>query len=264
MTNELVGMIKEVMFVFAMSFVRITACFTVIPFLNARSLGSAMIRNGFVAALAIFLYPTIVSQQPNTSPQLVELILLLLKESMIGMFIGFIATIPFWAMESAGFIIDNQRGASMANMNNAMTGSESSPMGIFFSQSFLAFFLSVGLFLMLLEIVLSSYVAWPIFSFYPKLGPEAMLFFMKQFDLIITVSVWLAAPAMICMFITEFGIALIGRSAPQLNVFILAMPIKSAVALMLLIAYFSIILEMSEKISLQLPKYIKELGATFL
>ena len=57
--------------------------------------------------------------------------------------------------------------------------------------------------------------------------------------MIIKISMWLAAPIVICMFITEFGIALISRAAPQLNVFILAMPIKSAVALMILTVYIT-------------------------
>ena len=122
----------------------------------------------------------------------------------------------------------------MASSLNPMSGSESSPMGILFSQTFAAIYLISGVFLILIKGIFFSYQAWPIFSFFPQLDMAATTFFLNQFDLIITLAVWLAAPIIICMFITEFGIALISRSAPQLNVFILAMPIKSAIAVAIL------------------------------
>ena len=256
----MVSGIKEVLFIYSMAMVRMTACFTVMPLLNAKSLGSAMIRNGVVGGLAIFLYPMIEAQQPEILPEMGALLLLLAKEAFIGILIGFIATIPFWAMESAGFFIDNQRGASMANSTNAMTGSESSPTGIMFAQAFLGIYLTSGMLLVLLEAVFKSYETWPLFSFYPVLKSQAMLFFMHQFDLIIITAVWFAAPAIIAMFLAEFGVALISRSAPSLNVFILAMPIKSGVALSVLVVYFATIMELSKKFSLQLPEFITQLG----
>jgi type III secretion protein T len=44
------------------------------------------------------------------------------------------------------------------------------------------------------------------------------------------------------MFLAEFGLALISRFAPQLNVFILSMPIKSAVAIAILMVYLPIVI----------------------
>jgi type III secretion protein T len=49
----------------------------------------------------------------------------------------------------------------------------------------------------------------------------------------------LAAPIIALMFLAEFGLAIVSRFAPQIQVFILAMPIKSAIAILILIFYFS-------------------------
>jgi type III secretion protein T len=54
--------------------------------------------------------------------------------------------------------------------------------------------------------------------------------------------VLIAAPVVIAMFLSEFGLALVSRFAPQLNVFILSMPIKSGVAIALLTVYCSFII----------------------
>ncbi|MNL71828.1 flagellar biosynthesis protein FliR [compost metagenome] len=50
-----------------------------------------------------------------------------------------------------------------------------------------------------------------------------------------------AAPAVIAMFLAEVGLALVSRFAPQLQVFFLAMPIKSALALLVLVLYTKVL-----------------------
>ncbi len=260
MPPEMTAEIKNVFFIYSMTMVRMAAAFNTLPILNKQVVGGAMIRNGIVGSLAIFLYPMVAAQEPDSSPGMMIIFTIILKEVMIGMMIGFLATIPFWIMEAAGFVIDNQRGASMASTMNPMSGSETSPMGLLFSQSFTCIYLISGTFLILLGSLFHSYKAWPIFSFYPELNQSAVLFFMGQFDTIITLAVWLAAPIMICMFITEWGIALISRSAPQLNVFILAMPIKSAVAVAILVIYISTIMTLAKLKSGKIPDIIQNLG----
>jgi type III secretion protein T len=55
----------------------------------------------------------------------------------------------------------------------------------------------------------------------------------------------LSAPAIIAMFLAELGLALVSRFAPQLQVFFLAMPIKSALALFVLVMYMGTLLDYS-------------------
>ena len=117
-----------------------------------------------------------------------------------------------------------------------------------------------GLFLLILESLMLTYQAWPIFSYFPDLNPEGADFFLNQFDLIIKLAMWLAAPVAICMFITEFGIALISRAAPQLNVFILAMPIKSAVAMAILVVYVATIMQLTQSYLTEVPDLFASLG----
>ncbi|PJE80011.1 hypothetical protein CI610_00992 [invertebrate metagenome] len=238
---------------------RIIALFTVLPMLHKRVLGGAMIRNGIAMTLVIFLHPML-SDAIHGEHDLWWTATIILKEIFIGALLGFCIAIPFWALESAGFFIDNQRGASMASTMNPLSGGETSPMGILFSQSFTAIVMTSGLFLLILESLFASYAAWPVDSYYPNLNIKAAVFFLGQFDLIITLAMWLAAPIVISMFITEFGIALISRSAPQLNVFILAMPIKSGVAAAILVLYISTILTLSRKHMLEIPSLFKTLG----
>lgn len=172
-----------------------------------------------------------------------DIALLIGKEVLLGLLIGFVATIPFWAMEATGFIIDNQRGAALASTFNPSLGSQTSPTGLLLTQTLITLFFSGGAFLALVGSLFRSYASWPVSSFFPQLGSQWVAFFYAQFSQMLMLCALFAAPLLIAMFLAEFGLALVSRFAPSLNVFILAMPIKSLVASLLLVLYLGILME---------------------
>lgn len=253
--------LKDWFYILSMGMPRIISFFTVLPMLHKRNLGGAMIRNGIAACLVLFMHPMLSEARPDEAFSIYDTGGIVIKEIFIGAIMGFCLAIPFWALESAGFFIDNQRGASMASTLNPFSGAETSPLGILFTQAFIAMIMTSGLFLLILESLMITYQVWPVFSYFPQINQEATTFFLGQFDLIIQLAMWLSAPVIIAMFITEFGIALISRAAPQLNVFILAMPIKSAVAAAILVVYVGTIMELARKHMLSIPQLFDSLGA---
>jgi type III secretion protein T len=62
-------------------------------------------------------------------------------------------------------------------------------------------------------------------------------YFVGLFDRVLFLAVVCGAPVIIAMLMAEFALALITRFAPQLNVFFLAMPIKSGIAMLILVVY---------------------------
>ena len=96
----------------------------------------------------------------------------------------------------------------------------------------------------ILRAVYESFIFWPIGSFWPKfVGNDGGLFFLQQLDRFMYVAMIMAAPVLIAMFLSELGLAMISRFAPQLQVFFLSMPIKSAVGLFVLIIYAGFLFE---------------------
>jgi type III secretion protein T len=123
------------------------------------------------------------------------------------------------------------------------TGTETSPMGALFTQLTITLFFTSGGFLLFLSGMYESYRVWPISSFWPRLDPQFASFFLAKLDEFMALALLLASPMLIVLFISELGLGLINRFAPQLNVFFLAMPIKSAVGLTILIFYLQFLLE---------------------
>ena len=105
----------------------------VAPFFGA-SVVTGQIRLILVLALYLPLHPMVTaSLLPEASLSAAlsletggRLVLLLCKETLLGLILGFLAGIVFWAVQSAGFFIDNQRWASMAEGADILSGDQSS------------------------------------------------------------------------------------------------------------------------------------------
>jgi type III secretion protein T len=171
------------------------------------------------------------------------LVMLVAKEVFVGFVMGALLAIPFLAFEALGFLIDNQRGASISATLNPLTGNDSSPLGLLFNQAFIVFFLISGAFLILLDLLYGSFQLWPVFEWTPTLRPGSMPFFIEQLMQVVNLGLLLAAPAIVAMLLAEIGLALISLAVPQLQVFFLAMPIKSALVLLLLLFYLGTLFE---------------------
>lgn len=214
---------------------RITAMFSLMP-LFSRQVLPGLTRNAFAMSLAIVVVPVVEATMP-AELDIPFIIGLALKETVIGLVLGYSVTILLWTVESVGFFIDNQRGAAMASSMNPLTGEQASPLGILLTQAVTAIFFVGGGILAFLSGLYESYQVWPVMSYMPVIDLNVAEFFLAQLDMLTYLTVFLAGPVVLVMFMAEFGLALVSRFAPQLNVFFLAMPIKSAVGGFLLILY---------------------------
>ncbi|MCB1804795.1 MAG: type III secretion system export apparatus subunit SctT [Candidatus Competibacteraceae bacterium] len=239
--NALINDLGQALLVFTFCLPRLIAAFMIMPVFSKQVL-PGLIRNGVAGSLALFIFPLAIANAPTEPLSLISGFIILTKEMVIGMLIGYAAAAPFWAIESAGFFIDNQRGATMASSIDPLTGSQTSPLGIFLVQALTVVFFVSGGFLLFLGALYNSYQLWPVFSFFPVLNWDAIPYFLGILDRLMGLAVLLAAPMIITMFMAEYSLGLISRFAPQLNVFFLAMPVKSAVGIFLLVLAIGLIL----------------------
>ena len=106
----------------------------VAPFMGGNIL-TGQLRTTVVFACYLVLHPAIVASLPETqglSPSTFALYgAILVKETLIGMLLGYLSGMLFWTIQCAGFFIDNQRGASMAEGADPLSGEQTSPLGLF-------------------------------------------------------------------------------------------------------------------------------------
>lgn len=253
---------QQALIALVFSLPRMMAAFTLLPVFSRQSL-PGMTRNGVLVSFALIALPMVMASAPTALPTWAEGVSIAIKELVIGLLIGFGAAIPFWVIDSTGFFVDNQRGTTMASSIDPMTGSQTSPMGILLTQTLVVIFFVGGGLLMFLGALYESYRLWPVFSFFPNLDSNALPYLLGLLDRVMGLTVLLAAPVIIAMFLTEFSMGLISHSTPQMNVFALAMPIKSAVGILILVLYAALLFNFLGKELLKIATHFTILGYWF-
>ena len=228
---------------FALVAARIGSAFLICPALSdSMVMGTA--RRVAIIAFSALAVPMALNSMPPGEPQLWTLVLVAVKEVLIGLFIGFFASIPFWIAENVGNFIDNQRGATMGEVFSPLSGTQVSTMGIFFTQIVSTIFFVSGAVLLFLGALYSSYQVWPLFGGTLEFAPDMPLQMLGALDGMLKTTVVISAPPVILMFLATIGLGFVNRTAPQLNVFFLSMPVKSALGIGILIVYLPFIMDM--------------------
>ena len=222
---------------------RIGGAFAICPVL-ADSMIPGVARRVAVFGFACLVIPFVKNEMPPGEPNLWMFSILAFKEAIIGFLLGFFASIPFWVAENIGNFIDNQRGATMGEVYSPLSGTQVSTTGIFFTQIVSTVFFVSGAVLLVLAALYKSYTIWPVFVDGISFTQGAPLQMLGTVDDMLKATVVISAPVIIVMFLATLGLGLVNRTAPQLNVFFLSMPVKSALGVAMLIVYLPFIMDM--------------------
>ena len=228
---------------------RIGGAFAICPALT-ESMIPGVARRAAVFGFSCLAIPFIHAEMPPGEPNVWMFSLLAFKEALIGFLLGFFAAIPFWIAENIGNFIDSQRGATMGEVYSPLSGAQVSTTGIFFTQFVSTFFFVSGAVLFFLGALYSSYSIWPVFpelasgSPLPAFASNAPAQVLGSLDGMLRTTVVISAPVIIVMFLATLGLGFVNRTAPQLNVFFLSMPIKSALGIAMLVVYIPFIMDM--------------------
>ena len=240
--------------------VRLLIFFLLVPFLSGEAVPSQL-RFSLSVLIAFFAYPAFADLHPPSGAQFfLWLSAILAKEMLVGFLLAYTASVVFWAMLSVGFIMDNQRGAGMAQVTDPASGESTSLFGSFLHQTTVYIFFSSGAFLQMLLLLLSSYgVCPPGFEAGAGVREGVPAFILGQFSRLMVLSVVFSAPIMLICLLSDVSLGIINRFAPQLNVFFLSMPIKSALGLFMTMLYLGTLLPLVGRELFSLGGYLESL-----
>jgi type III secretion protein T len=191
---------------------------------------TGLVRGAVAMALALPLLPALQPMVASAPPALgAGLMLMLAKEALIGMLIGTVFSVPFWAAEAAGEIIDLQRGSQSAVVADVSGLNETGITGTLITLTAIAVFFAVGGMRFLVDAVYQSYAVFPPLQFLPHFSAAVPLQALGVLDKLLAGGFVLASPLLVAMILAELSLALMGRFAPQLHVFDLALSVKGIV-----------------------------------
>lgn len=226
------------MWLLAVAMARLIAAFRMIPFLGGRHL-APVARYAIVLSIAVFITPWLRATAPAEPLSFAMGTALVAKEILLGAVFGFVSSLIFFVAAGIGFLVDSQRGMSMADEVDPLTGEQSSPLGNSVEQTLYLIFISVGGLALFFQALLATYVFWPPFSFWPDWSSRSLsLMLTGQFEWYMAAILILTAPMLLLCFLVDFGMGLMNRFAPQLNVYFLSMPVKSGLSMLVLVFYW--------------------------
>jgi type III secretion protein T len=215
---------------------RISGVMAVLPAFTRLGV-TAVLRNAIALAVTIPMVPLIVTSLGSEPLTVGKIAALTFKEITVGVVIGLILGIPFWAAEAAGDILDLQRGASLATVLDPSSPTEASITGTILALAITALYYASGGLFMTLRTLYDSYGIWPIGRFLPLFGPDAGRLFLGLADEIVTMGLMLVAPIVVCLFLADILLALVSRATPHFNIFALSLAVKNLVFVVLLVLY---------------------------
>ncbi|TBL77742.1 flagellar biosynthetic protein FliR [Paenibacillus thalictri] len=222
---------------FLLVFCRISAFFVVAPVFSSRNVPGTF-KIGFTFFVALIAFTTVGFSSPVSFDTLY--LLSIIRELLVGICLGFVSYLFFTVVQIAGSFVDIQMGFAIANVIDPMTGASSPVLGN------LKYMLAMLLFLvfnghhLLLKGIMESYTWIPLSNdlFAHMYSGELSDFMLKTFSTVFALSLQMAAPLVVAFFLTDVGLGLLARVAPQFNIFVLGMPLKILLGFILLILLF--------------------------
>jgi flagellar biosynthetic protein FliR len=174
---------------------------------------------------------------------LVQFGLLAISEALIGLILAFGFYAAFGSIMVAGKLLDFQAGFGAAQILNPTTNAANPLFG-----TLLALFGLIIFFISDAYQVAIRGLSWSLNVLPPGSGviPDGLKPIVGQFGITYLYGVIIAAPVIGVLLLLDTGIAVIGRSMPQMNVYFLFLPLKIFAALalvMLALRYLTPVLE---------------------
>lgn len=243
---------------FLLIFVRVTAFFVTLPIFSYKNIPTTF-KIGFGFFLTWIMFYTIDIPVLTLDE---TFILLVLKEAIVGLLIGLIAYIILAAVQIAGGFIDFQMGFAIANVIDPQTGAQSPLTGQYLYTFALLFLLMVNGHHLMIDGIFYSYELIPLDTFIQFQQESITEFVIQTFNQMFIIAFLLAIPVVGCLFLVDVALGIIARTVPQLNVFVVGLPLKilvSFVVLFIFMGFYIMLVKNLFEMTLQSMRGLMEL-----
>jgi len=231
--EQLIAQVNNYLGFFILLFFRVTALMTSSPLFGRKNVPN-MARAGFCLILTYVLYSASPDLLRVIEPQtLLEYAVLCIKELLFGLALGYVTTLFFSITHVAGYVIDMHMGFGMVNVMDIQNNVSVPITGnILYTLMTLSFF-GVNGHHQLIYILKTTMVSIPIGQVYfsAQIAMAALEVFVLAFVMAVNISI----PVIAAGLLSELIVGFVLRVAPQLDMFVLGIPLKIILGLLILI-----------------------------
>jgi len=230
--------------VFFLTVIRISGIIFTAPVFGSEII-SARIKLFLSILLGILIFPFVTLVDLSKANNLL-IILIIIKELLIGIATGLIARFIFVGVQFGGQIIGTQMGFGIVNVLDPQNNSSISLVAQFQNIIMILFFLSIGGHLYIIQAILKSFEMIPLGVF--VFNKESYIFIVTIFSKIFLTALKITAPIFVTLLVTQIVLGIMGRLVPQLNILIIGFPIQIAAGLIVIITSMTFFFSMFESL----------------
>lgn len=204
------------------------------------------VKIGFSVLLAFVCLPLVRESAPALTFFSWSYVVALLREAFLGVAFGVVTNLVFASIQIAGEIIDFQMGFSYVNVVDPLSGLGASVMGQFYLLFATMYYLGIGGYRLTIEGLVRSFALVPPGGFVVRgdLAPS----FVRLVGEVMLLALRLGAPVIVALFLANLTLAILSRAIPQMNVFIVGLPLNIGIGFFIALATFPYLLPLLESV----------------
>ena len=228
---------------FFLVFLRVGAILMSIPIFDSKGI-PLLFKMALAFAIGIVLFPLLKLDGVPMASNIFSLGISVAGEIFLGLAIGFSVKLIFAGIQLAGQLAGYQMGLALANVMDPATSEQVPLLAQFNNLIALLVFLSINAHYWFVKALTESYRLVPPLNV--KFGGSLLEQLIQMSGNMFVIALQVGAPVIAAMLLTSVAFGLVARTVPQMNVFIVAMPLKIGVGLLFIgfgLPYFSTFLK---------------------
>ncbi len=217
--------------IFFLIFLRVGAIMMFIPIFDTRNI-PVLFKAGLAFSVSILLFPILKLDNIPFITSAIPFGIGVIGEIMLGIIIGLSVKLIFAGIQLAGQLSGFQMGLAIANVMDPVTSAQVSIIAQLNNLTAMLIFLTINAHHMFLRALAESFRLVPPFDVQFSNSLIEHLISLSGNMFIIAIKV--GAPVIVALLLTSAAFGLIARTVPQMNVFLVAMPLKIVVGLLFL------------------------------
>ncbi len=242
--QQILGSVMSNIDCFALMFLRISGLLMSSPIFGRRNLPNTL----KIALCLLVTYITFAAspQTPVAYKGAAGFILICFTELLFGLALGYVTTLFFSIVQTSGQVMDMQMGFGMVNVFDVQTNISVPVTGNLIYVVVIITFLGVNGHIKLIHIIRNTFGHIPVGAV--SLNPVVGLVALEVFALAFLLSVNVAMPLIASGLLGEVAMGFIVRAVPQMNVFVVGIPLKIALGFLMLFLIMPVFIHFTDTI----------------
>ena len=224
--------------IFVLIFTRISGMIFSMPLISTYPIPQ-QVKIWLGALVAFILFPMVAAHQSFIVPHSIpEVLVYLVREFAIGYVIGFCANFLFAAVQIGGEFVSIQVGLSMSQVLDPATGESTQILSQMYTYLATMVFIGLNAHQWLFAAIYKSFQAFPPgieYIFTGNIVSQVLHMSSEMF----AIGISMILPIFCVMFVSEVLMGFMSKMMPQMNIFMVAIPLKIYIGIVLMLMFLS-------------------------